>query len=476
MKKKKIHISKILFVVVVIAIIVLLLLLFDKLIGNDDTISFNIESSKKRASEISELYKDDYNSSVLLKDSNINKSGSYELKGNYKCIKINTNLNVNLVLNNANIVCDDGPAIYVENAKTLHVVLKGENSINSTTNIDLEGAIYSKDDLVFTGDGSLNITSNYEGIVSNDNLVIKGGKYSINSFDDGIKGKDVVAIVDGEFIIKSHGDGIKSSNSQNKSKGYITIDNGKFDIDSLKDGLQAETDILIDNGVFKIKTNTDSEESSKAIKANSLIEIKNGTFDINSIDDGINSGGNMKIDGGDFSINSNDEGIKVTGLFINSGNIKINSTDGIKASYFRMDNGLLSIQAKDEGITTIKDIKKYNATYEMNDGSVAIQMGPGSKGGIVCPGNLIMHGGTLNVAGDLPFELSGTVSGDGGTIIRNGEKIENISSIAPRKKTGNNNNKQSSNNDKQNSSTRDSSSHSETNENGEHSSRHSRST
>ena len=70
----------------------------------------------------------------------------------------------------------------------------------------------------------------------------------------------------------------------------------------------------------------------------------------------------------------------------------------------------------------------------------------------------------------------GTVSGDGGTIIRNGEKIENISSIAPRKKTGNNNNKQSSNNDKQNSSTRDSSSHSETNENGEHSSRHSRST
>ena len=82
---------------------------------------------------------------------------------------------------------------------------------------------------------------------------------------------------------------------------------------------------MIDNGVFKIKTNTDSEESSKAIKANSLIEIKNGTFDINSIDDGINSGGNMKIDGGDFSINSNDEGIKVTGLFINSGNIKINS-------------------------------------------------------------------------------------------------------------------------------------------------------
>ena len=466
MKKNKIRISRILFVVVVIAIIVLLLLLFDKFIGNDDTISFNIESSKKRASEISELYKDDYNSPVLLKESNINKSGSYELKGNYKCIKINTNLNVNLVLNNANIVCDDGPAIYVENAKTLHVVLKGENSINSTTNIDLEGAIYSKDDLVFTGDGSLNITSNYEGIVSNDNLVIKGGKYSINSFDDGIKGKDVVAIVDGEFIIKSHGDGIKSSNSQNKSKGYITIDNGKFDIDSLKDGLQAETDILIDNGVFKIKTNTDSEESSKAIKANSLIEIKNGTFDINSIDDGINSGGNMKIDGGDFSINSNDEGIKVTG----------NSTDGIKASYFRMDNGLLSIQAKDEGITTIKDIKKYNATYEMNDGSVAIQMGPGSKGGIVCPGNLIMHGGTLNVAGDLPFELSGTVSGDDGTIIRNGEKIENISSIAPRKKTGNNNNKQSSNNDKQNSSTRDSSSHSETNENGEHSSRHSRST
>ena len=40
-------------------------MLFDKFIGNDDTISFNIESSMKRASEIGELYKDDYNSPVF---------------------------------------------------------------------------------------------------------------------------------------------------------------------------------------------------------------------------------------------------------------------------------------------------------------------------------------------------------------------------------------------------------------------------
>ena len=33
---------------------------------------------------------------------------------------------------------------------------------------DLDGAIYSKADLIFSGDGSLEVTSNYDGIVSKD--------------------------------------------------------------------------------------------------------------------------------------------------------------------------------------------------------------------------------------------------------------------------------------------------------------------
>ncbi len=441
MKSKKIDLKKIIFIVSVIVIIILILLLFEMFIKNDDNnISFNIESDKKRASEISKLYKDDYASPVLLKESSINKSGSYELRGNYECIKINTNLNVNLILNNANIVCNNGPAIYVENAKSLHVDLNGDNYINSNTTADLDGAIYSKDDLIFTGDGLLNIVSNYEGIVSNDNLVFKNGKYLINSVETAIKGKDVVAIENGSFTIHSSGDGIKSSNNQNSSKGYITIDNGKFDIDSSLDGLQAETDVLIGNGEFRIKTRIDNEESSKAIKADNMIEIKDGKFDINSVDDGINSNGNMKIDGGDISINSNDEGIKVTGMFINCGNLIINSKDGIKASYFKMDGGHLVINAQDEGITTLNDINKYNATCEINNGNIDIYMGPGSKGGIICLGSFIIHNGVINVTGDLPFVFSGTVFDDGGTIVMNGENVDDISIMAPRKKTTNNGN------------------------------------
>ena len=442
MKKKKFNLKKIIFVVSLIIIIVLVLLLFEKLLGNDDKILFDIGTSKRSAKEISELYSDNYNKPTILKGSIINKSGTYELNGNYECVRINTKMNVNLILNNANIVCDSGPGIYVENAKTLHVILKGGNNIISKTNVDLEGAIYSKDDLVFSGDGSLNINSNYEGIVSNDNLVIKSGNYYIKSLDDGIKGKDVVAIVDGYFKIDSNGDGIKSTNSQNNGKGYITINNGTFDINSVLDGLQAETDVVINNGTFKIKTSNTTEESSKAIKANNLIEINNGTFDINSSDDGLNTDGNMKIDSGNFNIISGDEGVNVAGLFINKGNISINSKDGIKSSYFKMDSGTIAILAKDEGITTVKKIKKYNSTFEMNGGNIVVRMGAGSSAGIACPGNFIVHNGIIDVSGDLPFELTGTVTGDGGTIISNGRNIENISSLAPRKKSGNNNNKQ----------------------------------
>lgn len=441
MKKKKFNLKKLLFVVSIIILIVLVLLLFDKLLEKDDNeISFDIESNKKNAKEISELYSDNYNKPTTLKGSTINKSGTYELNGNYECVRINTKMNVNLILNNANIVCDSGPGIYVENAKTLHVILKGGNNINSKTNVDLEGAIYSKDDLVFLGDGSLNINSNYEGIVSNDNLVIKSGNYYIKSLADGIKGKDVVAIVDGYFKIDSNGDGIKSTNSQNNGKGYITINNGTFDINSTLDGLQAETDVVINNGTFKIKTSNTTEESSKAIKANNLIEINNGTFEIDSSDDGLNSDGNLKIDGGNFNIVSGDDGVNVSGIFINKGNINVNSKDGIKSSYFRMDSGTIGILAKDEGITTTKKIRKYNSTFEMNDGNIVIRMGAGSSAGIVCPGNFIIHNGTIDVSGDLPFDIDGTVTGDGGTIVSNGRTLEDVSRLGSHRKSGNNNN------------------------------------
>ena len=113
----------------------------------------------------------------------ITAGGTYKITGENSCIVINSTDDVTLELDNATITCENGPAINVESGK-VEIVLTGENTITSTTTESYDGAIYSKDDLTFSGDGSLKITSNYDGIVSKDDLVITSGTYTINATDD----------------------------------------------------------------------------------------------------------------------------------------------------------------------------------------------------------------------------------------------------------------------------------------------------
>lgn len=445
---KKINWKKILKVFLIVLLIVLGCFLVTKLVNSDTKkeVTFT-KSIKKRATELGEEYDTvDYVDVSKLKKSDITEGGSYSLSGDYECITINSSSEVNLLLDNANIVCETGPGINIVNAKEVNIMLKGENSIKSNTSIDYGGAIYSLEDLILSGDGSLKIDSNFDGIVSKDNLIIKSGSYYITSQGDGIKGKDVVAIVDGNFVIDAKEDGIKSTNIDSKAKGYITIDNGTFDIKSSLDGIQAETEILISNGSFKINAgNNSSNDSSKGIKTNDLIEISGGEFNINSEDDGINTGKSMIIDNGNFNIISNDEGIKSITSLINNGVISINSVDGIKSTYFKMNDGTININAKDDGIAIINEDKKYNPAFELNGGVISIEMGAGSSSGISSVGSFTMHNGTIKVKGDLPFSFTGEVIIDGGEVYKNGRQIEDLSSLVPRRK-GSNNNKDHQNN------------------------------
>ena len=118
-------------------------------------------------------------------------------------------------------------------------------------NIDYDGCIYSKDDLILQGDGILNVTSNYsDAIVSTDDLKIVSGTYNIKSQDDGIRGKDSVYILDGTINVESNADGIKSTNDTDSTKGFVYIKNGTFVINSVEDAIQAQTKLIIDEGNF----------------------------------------------------------------------------------------------------------------------------------------------------------------------------------------------------------------------------------
>lgn len=364
MQKKKSLIITIIGIIVMIAIISGLIIAYNK---NDKNSSNQISTDTKN---ITKEYDDiDYGETKTLSETKITEGGSYEISGTTDPITVDTEEDVELVLNDVTITSSNAPAINIISAKTVSIVLKGENTITSTTTEDLDGAIYSKADLIFSGDGTLTIKSNYDGIVSKDTLIIKSGTYNIEVDDDGIRGKDNVIITDGTFNIKAGGDGIKASNDTDTEKGYITIEGGTFNIKASSDGIQAITKLVINGGDFTIT-------SSEGLEATYII-INDGTIKITASDDGINASNKstistptVEINGGSITIDmgqGDTDAIDANGnLYINGGTINITAQ-----SPFDYDNeGKLN-----GGSVTVNGNKVTELTNQMMGGG----MGPGGN-------------------------------------------------------------------------------------------------
>ena len=83
-------------------------------------------------------------------------------------------------------------------------------------------AIFSNDDLLIRGNGSLTVNGNCnDGITSEDDLVVESGTINVYAKDDGIRGKDSITVINGNIRIESGGDGMKSDNESDTAKGYI---------------------------------------------------------------------------------------------------------------------------------------------------------------------------------------------------------------------------------------------------------------
>lgn len=403
----------------------------------------------------------------LTKSITITDEGIYNLTGTIKdgLIKVNTEGNVKLVLNNVNVTNSKGPAIYVENASDVIVELVDgssnylEDGINySGYDVDVIGTIFSHDDITFQGSGSLEIVSNNEdAIVSKDDLKIVDGNYKITSKDDGIRGKDSVYIQNGIFNINSTGDGIKSTNDIDSEKGYILIENGTFEINSTLDGIQSETKLLIQNGTFNITTgggsnnssssdswgrwgssNSSNSESAKGIKTGDNLVIENGIFEFNTSDDAIHCNNYVGIKFGTLNISSGDDGIHAdTELIIDGGNIDISkSYEALEAAKITINNGTINVVASDDGIN-IAGGNDLSATgrpgqnsysdntdniLTVNGGNIYVNAtGDGidvNGSAYITGGNIKVDGPTSDFNGSLDYDRTFEVSG--GTIVAGG--------------------------------------------------------
>lgn len=404
----------------------------------------------------------------LTKSITITDDGIYNLTGtiNDGLIKINTEGNVKLILNNVNITNSKGPAIYVENASDVIIEL-ATNSDNyledgssySGYEVDVIGTIFSHDDITFQGSGSLEVVSNNEdAIVSKDDLKIINGNYKITSKDDGIRGKDSVYIQNGIFTINSSGDGIKSTNDTESDKSYILIENGSFEITSTLDAIDSQTKLLIQNGTFNITTgggsgnssssdswgrwgssNSSNSESAKGIKTGDNLVIENGTFEFNTSDDAIHCNNYVGIKSGTFNISSGDDGIHAdTELIIDGGNINISkSYEGLEAAKVTINNGTIHVVSSDDGIniaggndSSATGRPGQNSYSDNTDNILTINGGNiyvnATGDGIDINGSSYITGGNIKVDGptsdfngtldyDRTFEVSGGILVAGGS-------------------------------------------------------------
>ncbi|MBR2989497.1 carbohydrate-binding domain-containing protein [Candidatus Saccharibacteria bacterium] len=170
--------------------------------------------------------------------------------------------------------------------------------------------------------------------------------------------------------------------------------------------------------------------------SNVTIELV-GDNDISSTDEGsaddspagaISSDGDLTLTGtGSAKITSNGDGIHADGiLIIDNGTYTIIASEGLEATYVKINGGTLNITASDDGINASRKSDNYAITIEINGGDITINMGQGDTDAIDSNGDLYINGGTLNITAQSPFDYDGSAKYTSGTMIVNGKETTEI--------------------------------------------------
>ncbi len=372
-----------------------------------------------------------------------------------------------LVLNGADITSKTSAPLYIKEADKVFVTLVGDNTLTSGdrfTPIDdnnIDGTVFSKQDLTFNGEGTLTVSSPAgHGIVGKDDLVFTGGTYTITSASHGIRANDSVRIKSSTISADTGKDGIHAENADDAEKGFVYIGSGTVKIESEGDGITSSSYMKIEDGTFEINagggyengtkehsdnfgafgggggmhggmhgggpggpggpgggmhpgsrssdnmsltttstTDDDSSTSMKGIKSNSNMLILGGTFTIDSADDSIHSNVSATINGGTFQIASGDDAIHAEDtLTVTNGNFDIsNCYEGLEALHIKITGGDIKIKASDDGLNAAGGTD--NSGIGGRDEMFGNGEGGPGGGGMFANsnGSIVVSGGTLYI-------------------------------------------------------------------------------
>ena len=295
-------------------------------------------------------------------------SGSLKLYSIYK---------YQLTLNGVNMTNNDGPAINLQSSKMCTLVLS-----EGTTNILADGATYasssedqkatlfSEGQIIFIGDGTLNISSiSKHAIASDDYISLKGGNINVSSAGkDAIHVNDYFTMSDGILQLTPSGDGIDSEGYIDISGGSITFTSSVANVKAIS----ADSTINVCGGIINL---TLKGNAAKGLKGKQDMTLSGGTFTINT------SGAAILEASGSGYDPSYCTAIKCNhSIYINGGTFTITATGtggkGISAdNNIEITNGSITISTSGGGAiytNTSGKTDAYNATCLTSDGNIVI--------------------------------------------------------------------------------------------------------
>ncbi len=258
----------------------------------------------------------------------ITKAGTYTISGTASDVQLYVESSdegaVTLIFDGVSLTNESENALHVEQADEVILELAegSDNLLQSGTSLPERaeddasgGALFTRDDLTITGDGSLTVNGYLnDGIHANDDVTIESGDLVISAADDGIHANEELTIKGGSLTVTDSYEGIEGNR--------IHIKGGTFDITSSDDGINAyggqnnfgfggrgatsantteETpELIIDDGEIYVNAGGDGLDSNGDLIVNGgYIVVDGPTSSANgAIDSGMENGGACEVHGG----------------------------------------------------------------------------------------------------------------------------------------------------------------------------------
>ena len=231
-------------------------------------------------------------------------------------------MNVYLTLDGVSVSNGTGPALWVKQAKNVHLILTEgtKNLFVSGTEADLAAfdgtqtgaAVLAEDDLIIEGEGELEVRGYINnGVAGKDDLKLKSGSVQILAAGNGFRASESVEIQGGELSVVAGNDGVKASSAKKEGKGYVAISGGTVVVESKGDGISAETVLTMTGGSVTVDAQGDGlGQSSNALKAKTGVEISDGMLTVNAIEDAISCDGNVLLSGGMLTLSTRGDAVQ----------------------------------------------------------------------------------------------------------------------------------------------------------------------